>query len=128
MDIFDNTYIKEYFQGRLVGVYFPEYQDYDGLLYACTNSEYPASTIYIGEYSIEDIILMTGMVVSKAQLKRLIKQNGISVKWKFGEKYPYPLSDKLLCQEGYYEVWKGQRYLEIVVSGRIETFKDCEYE
>lgn len=96
------------------------YKEYDGLNYKISLIDGGPERVFDAtlETSIADIVFLTGMVKSKAELKRLLKQNGIKC-WQWNT----PFSDIFtpICQitqmETEFLLRKGQRVLEIVVEG-----------
>ena len=117
--LFNNSHVHEYAQGKLVGLapkkvyWWQWWRKYDGLNYQHTLLEGGPDQRYYGSRSLADLVIETGMVMSRAKLKTLKKDGGITAqRWhKTVEDWNGPIP----WEEAEYLVRKGQRILEVVV-------------
>lgn len=116
--LFNNRHIHDFPQWHVVGVRRGENAEYCGWFYGCPFLDMQPEQLFIGRYSIKDIVLLSGMVKSHSDLKRkhltlTRSNNGV-------DEEPYqgivePLGDS----ESIYTIRIGQRVLHIV------TERDC---
>ena len=109
--LFDNQHIKEYPQAKCVGLRFD--YPYDQSLYPFVGFNGP-DALFDAPKSLADLCLETGMVKSRAELRRLLKSKGIAATRRFGEPWEDFLTP-IPRESGEYEVRKGQRILQVVV-------------
>lgn len=112
--LFDNKHIKRYAQGVLVMVGdWKHCVSYDGLnFYSCRfDNEKPSAIIQ--ENKLSDVCVITGLVESKSEFTRKLKEHSLKLfNWgreiKFDKDFVFPQI------ENEYEVILGSRILEIV--------------
>ncbi len=108
--MFDSQHVHKYYQGFLVGV-----NAGDGFNYGYTELAGGPVKLFASPTTLADIILATGMVESKAKLKKLVAQKGIQLTQWGWPREPYEIWAALPASEGEYIVRIGKWMLEVVV-------------
>jgi len=121
--LFNNAHCHDYPQWHLVSVVADGYDEFlwqrpAGFELLCLDCA-PELTIRYPA-SMADVILLSGMVESKAELKRLERQRAVKL-MEWNQKVGISIWDTLPNTESEYSVRIGQRFLELAVGVPVEA-------